>query len=311
MQLRLTCNSPHHFYHPWPLLSAPTAALIHDSGKMRLLDRLLPVLLAASHKILIFSQFTTQLDLLEAYARDLRHWPVCRIDGAVPQPARRAQIATFNADPKHRLFLLSTRAGGLGINLAAADTVVLFDSDWNPQQDLQAMDRAHRIGQTRPVVVYRLATRGTVEQMLLETADAKRRLERLVIRKGEFVNLLNNGTHPAAAAEEDDGDGDGPDRDLAGLLFAGDDDAVPYDPDPDPDAETGAGELLSDRDLAVLLDRSDEAYVRAANGLDGDGVGGRRFRVVEAKGGAGGGDGADGVLAMAMATAKSTAGTPS
>lgn len=299
MQLRLTCNSPHHFYHPWPPLSAPTAALIHDSGKMRLLDRLLPALLAASHKILIFSQFTTQLDLLEAYARDLRHWPVCRIDGAVPQPARRAQIAAFNSDPKHRLFLLSTRAGGLGINLAAADTVVLFDSDWNPQQDLQAMDRAHRIGQTRPVVVYRLATRGTVEQMLLETADAKRRLERLVIRKGEFVHLLNNGT----PADDDDVDDD---RDVAALLAAGDD-AVSYEPD----AEGSVEELLSDRDLAVLLDRSDEAYVRAAKGLDGDGVGGRSFRVVEAKGAAGGGDGADGALAMAMATAKSTAGTPS
>ncbi len=298
MQLRLTCNSPHHFYWPWPATSPPDSRLISESGKMLLLDRLLPALFAASHKVLIFSQFTTQLDLLEAYARDLRHWPVCRIDGAVPQPARRAQIAAFNSDPACRLFLLSTRAGGLGINLAAADTVVLFDSDWNPQQDLQAMDRAHRIGQTRPVVVYRLATRATVEQLLLETADAKRRLERLVIRKGEFVNLLNNGT-PA------DADDDGPDRDVAALLAAGDD-AVPYEPDPD-----GAGaeeELLSDRDLAVLLDRSDEAYVRAAKGLDGDGEGGCKFRVVEAKGGVGGAGGAEGELAVGMSTS-GTAGT--
>lgn len=290
MQLRLTCNSPHHFYWPWPPTSPPDSRLISESGKMLVLDRLLPALFAASHKVLIFSQFTTQLDLLEAYATQLRNWPVCRIDGSVAQADRRAQIAAFNADPVHRLFLLSTRAGGQGINLAAADSVVLFDSDWNPQQDLQAMDRAHRIGQTRPVVVYRLATRHSVESLLLEKADAKRRLEKLVIQKGRFKTLLGpDGPNRFVADDE---------RELARLLAG--DDSEPYEPDgEDAGARTGTGsgseEVLSDADLAVLMDRSDEAYARAAKGLD-DGGGGRRFRAVETKGGDDGAGG-DGVLA--------------
>src|SRR5204862_5050471 len=118
--------------------------------------------------------------------------PLCRIDGGVKQQDRRSQIRDFNEDPNVKLFLLSTRAGGQGINLASADTVILFDSDWNPQQDLQAQDRAHRIGQTNPVIVYRLATKGTVEQTLLEKADGKRRLEKLVIQKGKFKSLVSS-----------------------------------------------------------------------------------------------------------------------
>ncbi|KAL5348192.1 putative ATPase [Pseudogymnoascus australis] len=191
MQLRLVCNSPHNFYNPWSADSKMPIdeSLVSSSGKMLLLDRLLNALFAANHKVLIFSQFKTQLDILEDYARDLRSWNVCRIDGGVAQDDRRQQIKDFNEDPEHRLFLLSTRAGGQGINLASADTVVLFDSDWNPQQDLQAIDRAHRIGQTRPVVVFRLATKGTVEEELLMSADAKRRLEKLVIKKGGFRTM--------------------------------------------------------------------------------------------------------------------------
>jgi len=267
---------------------------------MLLLDRLLPALFAASHKVLLFSQFTTQLDLLQDYAVHLRHWPVCRIDGSVPQPERRAQIAAFNTDPRHKLFLLSTRAGGQGINLAAADTVILFDSDWNPQQDLQAQDRAHRIGQTRPVIVYRLATRGTVEQILLEKADAKRRLEKLVIQKGKFKNLL------APDGANGNGKGGEEERELARVLAA-EEDFEAYDADADADAEAdapahvdgeegsvgrsrGGEEVLSDRDLAILMDRSEEAYLRAEKG---SGEGGGRFRAVQTKGGAGG----DGVLA--------------
>ena len=105
---------------------------------MLLLDRLVPALFARGHKILIFSQFKTQLDILEDWAILIRGLKVCRIDGQVKQEDRREQIKAFNTDPEHKLFLLSTRAGGQGINLATADTVILFDSDWNPQQDLQA-----------------------------------------------------------------------------------------------------------------------------------------------------------------------------
>ena len=191
MQMRLVCNSPHNFYNPWSVdADLPVdETIVTESGKMLLLDRLLPALFKKGHKVLIFSQFKMQLDILEDYCSILRKWNVCRIDGSVAQDDRRQQIDLFNNDKKYKLFLLSTRAGGQGINLAAADTVILFDSDWNPQQDLQAQDRAHRIGQKRPVVVYRLATKGTVEEDLLLSADAKRRLEKLVIKKGGFKSM--------------------------------------------------------------------------------------------------------------------------
>jgi ATP-dependent DNA helicase len=261
MQLRLVCNSPHNFYNPWSAdNNLPIdETLITASGKMLLLDRLLPSRFARGHKVLIFSQFNTQLDLIEDYARDLRGWNVCRIDGSVTQDSRRQQIQDFNEDPDHRLFLLTTRAGGQGINLASADTVILFDSDWNPQQDLQAIDRAHRIGQTRPVVVYRLATKGTVEESLLMSADAKRRLEKLVIKKGGFKTM---GQKMDNREELDE-------KDLRTLLLK-DGQVFRY---------TGKEEVLSEGDLDILCDRSDEAYARAEKGLgNADG-----FTVVETK----------------------------
>jgi ATP-dependent DNA helicase len=230
---------------------------------MLVLERLLPYLFARDHKVLIFSQFKVTLDILEDWASLHHRWEVCRIDGGVSQASRRAQIAVFNMDPGVRLFLLSTRAGGQGINLVAADTVVLFDSDWNPQQDLQAQDRAHRIGQTRPVIVYRLATRGTVETSLLAKADGKRRLEKLVIRKGRFRSLL--GRDGGAA----DADADADMRELARLLEVGDGERFV--------ARDG---VLTEAELAVLTDRSDGAYARAERGEE---AAGERFRAVEAK----------------------------
>ncbi|ELR09440.1 hypothetical protein VC83_01913 [Pseudogymnoascus destructans] len=263
MQLRLVCNSPHNFYNPWSADSKMPIdeTLVSSSGKMLLLDRLLNALFAANHKVLIFSQFKTQLDILEDYARDLRSWNVCRIDGGVAQDDRRQQIKDFNGDPEHRLFLLSTRAGGQGINLASADTVVLFDSDWNPQQDLQAIDRAHRIGQTRPVVVFRLATKGTVEEELLMSADAKRRLEKLVIKKGGFRTM----------GQKMDNREDLDEAELRKLLLR---DGQVY-------TYKGGGEILSDADLGVLCDRSEDAYIRAEQGL-GNAEG---FKIVETKDG--------------------------
>ncbi|KAI9807676.1 MAG: hypothetical protein M1825_005617 [Sarcosagium campestre] len=282
MQLRLCCNSPHNFYWPWDEDATPDSRIVTESGKMRLLDRLLPHLFKNGHKVLVFSQFKTQLDIIEDWASLVNGWNVCRIDGAVAQDVRRSQIKAFNSDASHRLFLLSTRAGGQGINLAAADTVILFDSDWNPQQDLQAQDRAHRIGQTRPVVVYRLATKGTVEQTLLEKADGKRRLEKLVIRQGRFKSLVDAASAPAAtsrnqnasggADDEDDEDKDDVD-DLRKVLD--EDDFENYEL---PDDDNGT-ELLSDRDLDILTDRSEEAYLRAEKGEGG----GDGFRVVQTK----------------------------
>jgi ATP-dependent DNA helicase len=127
MQLRLVCNSPHNFYNPFAN-SDVDETIVTASGKMLLLDRLLPALFDRGHKVLIFSQFQTQLDILEAYCHELRGWDVCRIDGSVSQESRAAQIDEFNSSNLHRVFLLSTRAGGQGINLASADTVILFDS---------------------------------------------------------------------------------------------------------------------------------------------------------------------------------------
>jgi ATP-dependent DNA helicase len=231
--------------------------LVTSSGKMLLLDRLLPALFARGHKVLIFSQFKTQLDILEDYARDLRQWNVCRIDGSVAQDDRRQQIKEFNTNPDSMLFLLSTRAGGQGINLATADTVILFDSDWNPQQDLQAQDRAHRIGQTRPVVIYRLATKGTVEEELLMSADAKRRLEKLVIKKGGFKTMGQKMDNKEGMSKEA----------LKALLLK-DGEVYKY---------SGGHEILSEADLDTLCDRSDAAYSRAEKGL-GNAAG---FKIVE------------------------------
>jgi len=275
MQLRLCCNSPHNFYDPFSDFDTTAngdesdheldySVLISASGKMALLDRLLGALLSSpeNHKILIFSQFKTQLDLLALYLENVRNLSICRIDGGVAQADRAEQIRMFNSDPDVRVFLLSTRSGGQGINLASADTVVLFDSDWNPQQDLQAQDRAHRIGQRRNVIVYRLASRNTVEEMLLEKADGKRRLEKLVIQKGRFKTETKR--QKKEDAEDDEL------NELQALLRR--DDGERYD--------FGTAEkLLTDEDLIILTDRSEDAYIRAENGLDG----GNTFKSVETK----------------------------
>ncbi|KAI8851824.1 SNF2 family N-terminal domain-containing protein [Chytridium lagenaria] len=126
--------------------------IVACSGKMLMLERLLPRLFKEGHKVLIFSQMTRMLDVLAEWFETVKMWKYCRIDGSVPLEIRRQQITDFNSSSDCNVFLLSTRAGGLGINLTAADTVIIFDSDWNPQVDLQAQDRVHRIGQTRPVI---------------------------------------------------------------------------------------------------------------------------------------------------------------
>ncbi|KAF2263968.1 chromodomain helicase-like protein [Lojkania enalia] len=158
--------------------------IITSSGKMMLLDRLLAKLKADGHRVLIFSQMVHMLNLLTDYLR-LRNYPFQRLDGTVPASDRKIAIDHFNApDSDDYCFLLSTRAGGLGINLMTADTVILFDSDWNPQADLQAMARAHRIGQQRPVTVYRLVSKDTIEEEILERARNKRMLEFITIQRG-------------------------------------------------------------------------------------------------------------------------------
>uniref|UniRef100_M8BCQ9 Lymphoid-specific helicase n=1 Tax=Aegilops tauschii TaxID=37682 RepID=M8BCQ9_AEGTA len=188
IQLRKNCGHPDlldaafdtSYFYP------PVEKLLEQCGKFQLLDRLLDALLKRNHKVLIFSQWTKVLDILDYYL-DTKGLKVCRIDGNVKLEDRRKQIAEFNdLNSGLNVFILSTRAGGLGINLTSADTCILYDSDWNPQMDLQAMDRCHRIGQTKPVHVYRLATSNSVEGRIIKRAFGKLKLEHVVIGKGQF-----------------------------------------------------------------------------------------------------------------------------
>lgn len=158
--------------------------LIMSSGKMVLLDQLLTRLKKDGHRVLIFSQMVRMLDILGDYL-SIKGINFQRLDGTVPSAQRRIAIDHFNAPGSNDdVFLLSTRAGGLGINLMTADTVIIFDSDWNPQADLQAMARAHRIGQKNHVMVYRLVSKDTVEEEVLEKARKKMILEYAIISLG-------------------------------------------------------------------------------------------------------------------------------
>lgn len=158
--------------------------MIMNSGKMVLLDKLLGRLRRDGHRVLIFSQMVRMLDILGDYLTH-RGLPFQRLDGTIPAQTRRIAIDHFNAPGSPDfVFLLSTRAGGLGINLMTADTVIIFDSDWNPQADLQAMARAHRIGQKSHVMVYRFVSKDTVEEEVLERARRKMILEYAIISLG-------------------------------------------------------------------------------------------------------------------------------
>ncbi|CAG2101807.1 unnamed protein product [Medioppia subpectinata] len=161
----------------------PLQRLIRCSGKLLLLDKLLCRLRETGHRVLIFSQMVRMLDILGEYLA-LRRFPYQRLDGSVRGEIRKQALDHFNAEGSPDFcFLLSTRAGGLGINLATADTVVIFDSDWNPQNDLQAQARAHRIGQKNQVNIYRLVTKGSVEEDIIERAKRKMVLDHLVIQR--------------------------------------------------------------------------------------------------------------------------------
>ncbi|XP_076661039.1 lymphocyte-specific helicase [Halictus rubicundus] len=165
--------------------------LIKSSGKLLVLDAMLAKLKSQGHKVLLFSTMTTILDKIEDYLL-LRSYEYVRLDGLVKLEERKRNIESFNSDPNVFLFLLSTRAGGVGLNLTAADTVIIYDSDWNPQMDIQAMARCHRIGQTKPIVIYRFCTKGTIDEIIIRRADAKRVLEKMVISK--TTNVLNKET---------------------------------------------------------------------------------------------------------------------
>ena len=221
MQLRKCCNHPYLFdgAEPHPTNDQDQAAtlrsLISSSGKLELVDRMVTRLIKRGHRVLIFSQFTRVLDILEDWLH-YRNIGYQRIDGAVAGASRQKRIDRFNhvaADKSSgaggsSVFLLSTRAGGQGINLATADTVIIFDSDWNPHNDLQAQSRAHRLGQKRPVMVYRLVTRATVEERMMQQMKEKLILEHLVVRKMPGASVASSASAAVGAHDKEEGEGE-------------------------------------------------------------------------------------------------------
>ncbi|EGW34169.1 DNA ATP-dependent helicase [Spathaspora passalidarum NRRL Y-27907] len=167
---------------------------ITESGKLAKLDELLVELKQEGHRVLIYFQMTRMMDLMEEYLTYRQHKYI-RLDGSSKLDDRRDLVHDWQTKPELFIFLLSTRAGGLGINLTAADTVIFYDSDWNPTIDSQAMDRAHRLGQTKQVTVYRLLTRGTIEERMRDRAKQKEQVQQVVMegkatitKKEEHIN---------------------------------------------------------------------------------------------------------------------------
>ena len=146
---------------------------------------MLPQLRREGHRCLLFTQMSRMLDIFETFL-NMHHFSYLRMDGSTSLPQRQKMMEKFNNDNQVFIFILSTRAGGLGINLVGADTVIFYDSDWNPAMDAQAQDRAHRIGQKKEVHVYRLVTEGTVEEQIVERAQMRLRLDALVIQQGRL-----------------------------------------------------------------------------------------------------------------------------
>ncbi|KAL6600669.1 SNF2 family N-terminal domain-containing protein [Neocallimastix sp. 'constans'] len=191
MQLRKIVNHPFVFEEVENSInpSGLTNELIYrTSGKFELLDRILPKFLKTNHRVLIFFQMTAIMNIMEDFLmyRGFRH---LRLDGSTKSEERSDLLKKFNAENSpYMIFLLSTRAGGLGLNLQSADTVIIFDSDWNPHQDLQAQDRAHRIGQTKEVRILRLITADSIEEKILARAQYKLDIDGKVIQAGKFDN---------------------------------------------------------------------------------------------------------------------------
>jgi E1A-binding protein p400 len=156
-----------------------------DCGKLQELAVLLRRLKSEGHRALIFTQMTKMLDTLEEFI-NLYGYTYLRLDGSTQPEERQTLMQRFNTNPKFFLFILSTRSGGVGVNLVGADTVIFYDSDWNPAMDQQAQDRCHRIGQTREVNIYRLISESTIEENILKKANQKRALDDLVIQRGGY-----------------------------------------------------------------------------------------------------------------------------
>ncbi|KAJ3155774.1 hypothetical protein HDU86_004243 [Geranomyces michiganensis] len=220
MQLRKCCNHPYTLPESEPEPFVSGEHLVLASSKMVLLDKLLKHLRTGGHRTLLFSGFTGTLDILEDFMI-YRGISYCRLDGSTSRPRRTLDIRLFNhKESPYEIFLISTRAGGLGINLTSADTVIFYDSDWNPQSDIQALARAHRIGQTKPVTVYRLVCQDTVEEQMLSRLQKKLYLSAKVTEdmadhtqedsaepnfsKGELMSMLRRGARAVTKFDDSD-----------------------------------------------------------------------------------------------------------
>ena len=198
MQLRKICNHPFMFEHVERAVAermygpgstqCEGEALVRSAGKFELMERILPKLKATGHRALIFTQMTQAILIMEDYF-NAYGYKYLRLDGSTKADDRGELLKRFNAkDSEYDVFVLSTRAGGLGLNLQTADTVIIFDSDWNPHQDMQAQDRAHRIGQKNEVRVLRFITSNSVEERILSAARYKLNVDEKVIQAGKFDN---------------------------------------------------------------------------------------------------------------------------
>merc|ERR1712238_267873 len=190
MQLRKCAGHPYLFPGAEDRTLPPLGEhLVESCGKMVLLDKLLKRLKERGSRVLLFTQMTRILDIIQDYVV-MRRFQYCRIDGNTTYDVRENYIDEYNAPNSEKfIFLLSTRAGGMGINLQTADIVILYDSDWNPQADLQAQDRAHRIGQKKEVQIFRLVTEHTIEEKIVERAQQKLKLDAMVVQQGRLKDI--------------------------------------------------------------------------------------------------------------------------
>ncbi|RXG47599.1 hypothetical protein VDGE_06547 [Verticillium dahliae] len=236
MQLRKLCNHPFVFGEVENVMNPLNISddkLWRTAGKFELLDRILPKYKATGHRVLMFFQMTAIMDIMEDYLR-YRNFQYMRLDGTTKSDERSDLLKDFNApDSPYFMFLLSTRAGGLGLNLQTADTVIIYDSDWNPHQDLQAQDRAHRIGQKNEVRILRLISSNSVEEKILERARFKLDMDGKVIQAGRFDNKSTETDRDAmlrtlleSADLADSGDQEEMDDDELNMMLARNDDEV-------------------------------------------------------------------------------------
>ncbi|KAI1757756.1 SNF2 family N-terminal domain-containing protein [Xylaria castorea] len=237
MQLRKLCNHPFVFdevENQMNPMNTSNDLLWRTAGKFELLDRVLPKYKASGHRVLMFFQMTAIMDIMEDFLR-FRGILYLRLDGTTKSEDRSDLLKTFNApNSPYFMFLLSTRAGGLGLNLQTADTVIIYDSDWNPHQDLQAQDRAHRIGQKNEVRILRLISSNSVEEKILERARYKLDLDGKVIQAGRFDNKSSETDRDAM---------------LRTLLESAD------------MTESGDQDEMDDEELNLLLARNEDEYI--------------------------------------------------